>query len=95
MSSVLEYASATVDEVAKQLGGTGQAVLNVGVAIASAADVITGGIVGTILNMIKNSGDIVIILNKSPSEITFDDAATMAAQIPVLADIVKGFSKAK
>lgn len=52
--------------------------MNVGVAIAFAADAATGHKIGTILNAIKNSGDIMLVLKKDTKEMTLDDAAMVA-----------------
>lgn len=64
------------------------------VAIGAVADAVTGGVVGGILNGIKNSADIARIVTSGKVP-TLDDAALIAARVPVLGDIVKGFGKAK
>lgn len=95
VAAIGSYVKGTMDRVEKAFAGTGQAVMNIGVSIAAAADVVTGGSVGAIVLAIKNSGDIAMILKKNPSEITMNDVATVAATIPILNDVVKGFSKVK
>lgn len=85
----------SLDTIESKLKGTGRMIINVGTAVVSAAASIVGGVPGTIINMIKHSGEIMLILKKPMKDITSKDVAKVCALVPILGKIVKTWSNLK